>query len=57
MKSRSILGTATLTVGAIVLGTTPAFATTMPIPEPSMLGIYGGGVAALVIAARWLRRK
>jgi hypothetical protein len=44
-------------MGAVVLASSPAFATTVQIPEPSMLSIYGAGIAGLVIASRWLRRK
>lgn len=57
MSLKSICRTASIATGAVVLMSSPAFATTIPIPEPSMLSIYGAGLAGLVIAGRWLRRK
>lgn len=36
---------------------TPVHATSLPVPEPSVAGLYAAAVAALVIASRLRRRK
>jgi hypothetical protein len=38
---------------------TPAMALSpvIPVPEPTTLSLLSGGVALVVIGARWLRRK
>lgn len=35
----------------------PAFAGTVAIPEPSMIGLFAGGAVAIVIAYRLRNRK
>ena len=57
MNIRNIVKTSAVAVATVVLGASPAFALVIQVPEPSALSIYGGAVAGLVIAARWLRRK
>jgi len=57
MKIRNSFKTASVAAGVVLLAAPPAFATTIPVPEPSMLSIYGLAAAGLVIAGRWLRRK
>lgn len=36
---------------------TPVYATTLPVPEPSITGLYAAAVASLVIVSRLRRRK
>ena len=57
MKTRRLLKTSATAFATVVLGASPALALTPQIPEPSALSIYGAAVAALVIGARWMRRK
>lgn len=57
MNVRSICETASIAIGAVLLASSPAFATTVAVPEPSILSVYGVGIAGLVIASRWMRRK
>ena len=41
---------------ALVLAAGPAFATTA-VPEPATMSLFGVGVAGLIIARRFRRRK
>ena len=41
----------------VLLAASPASAALVAIPEPSMIGLFAGGVAAIVIAYRLRNRK
>ena len=57
MKTNNVLKAAATAAGVLVLGTSPALALTVQIPEPSAITIYGAAIAGLIIAGRWMRRK
>lgn len=59
MKTKGILGAASIAIGSVILAASPALATTapIPVPEPGTLSIYAAGIAGLAIASRFLRRK
>lgn len=41
----------------IFVTSTSAFATTVPVPEPSIISLLAGGVAAAAIISRLRKRK
>lgn len=48
--------TAVLSVLAAVAAT-PAFATTVPVPEPSMIGLAAAGAVGVIVAYRLRKGK
>lgn len=56
-RMKSIAGPLLIATGTLNLAASPAFASTIAIPEPSALSIYAIAAAGVVIAARFLRRK
>ncbi len=46
-----------LVLGSVVAGTSPVFASSIAVPEPSALSLYAFAAAGVVVGARFLRRK